>query len=377
MRMSDVTLILLAAGGSTRFGLAAKKQWLYQDEKPLWLKVADDFRENFEFAEIVIVAPPSETGYMGLFCGDRIVSGGNSRSESLANALEDIRTPYALVNDIARCCLDIEMIKGILSRKGEADVIVPALKVVDTVYYGDKAVDRDKIKMIQTPQLSRTDILAKALAAAAEFTDESSAVAAIGGSVRFVNGSQAAQKLTTLDDLRRLPCLSPPSSRTFAGFGIDTHAFEEGRSMLLGGVKIDAPFGYRAHSDGDVLIHALIDALLGAAGMGDIGEHFPDTDESYAGADSTELLEEVMSLIRGVGLEPAHVDLTILTETPRLSGYKGAMRSSLAKIMNISERNINIKATTSEKMGFIGRKEGTTVHAVATLGYYNWMKEIS
>jgi len=146
--------------------------------------------------------------------------------------------------------------------------------------------------------------------------------------------------------------------------------------MIMGGAKIDSPFGFKAHSDGDVLVHALIDAILGAAGMGDIGEYFPDTDEKYAGADSMQLLEEVMALVRDVGLDLIHADATVITEVPKLSVYKSAIRSSLAKAMAISRRHINIKATTSEKMGFIGRKEGTTVHAVVTLGYYNWMEEM-
>jgi len=370
--VKDTTLILLAAGSSSRFDLPVKKQWIYLDGQPLWVQVTEAFERAAAFGRIVVTAEPGERKYMARFADHTFVAGGASRQESLANALAEVETPWVLVSDIARCCLDPEMLKRILEHKGEAECIAPALRAVDTVYYAKSPVNRDEIRLIQTPQLSRTETLRRALKEAKEFTDESSAIHALGEPVLLVEGSERAHKLTRREDLKRLDCLKPPARESFTGFGLDIHAFEAGKTMKLGGVTIDAPMGFKAHSDGDVAIHALIDALLGAAGMGDIGEHFPDTDPRWKGADSMQLLEAVLQRIRGVGLEPRHADLTILAQTPRLGGYKERIRRTLAQALDLSPARVNIKATTAEKMGFVGRKEGVTVHAVATLEIYDW-----
>lgn len=373
--MEEITLILLSAGGSTRFGLGCKKQWLYQNREPLWLKVAKDFESSFSFREIVVVAHETEKDYMSLFADYRFVTGGNSRQESLKNALESVKSGYVLVSDVARCCIDTEMVQRILSHMGEADCIVPAIGVADTVYLGAESVERDRIKLIQTPQLSDTAILRKALENG-EYTDESSAIVGYGGSVLFVEGSHSAHKLTRVEDLKRIPCLKPPSPIHFCGFGIDTHSFEDGKKMYICGVEIDSPFGFRAHSDGDVAIHALIDALLGASGLGDIGSHFPDDDSSYEGVDSALLLEKSVEMVRSVGFEIVNVDMTIVAEVPRLARYRERMRRRVAEIVGLRADRVSIKATTSEKMGFIGRKEGVTVHATATLGYFDWTEAV-
>ena len=373
--MLDITLILLAAGSSSRFGLPIKKQWLYQGNKPLWLAVADNFQNSFNFAKIIIVSSPDEIAYMKQFSNYLCVTGGNSRSASLQNALAQVETPFVLVNDIARCCMDTEMVKRVIIRKEEAACIVPVLKAVDTLYLDQEPIDREKVRIIQTPQLSHTNILKKALESTGEFTDESSAIRALGASVLFVEGSIKAHKLTTQSDLRKLPCLLPPASDTFIGFGIDIHPFQEGKEMKLCGITIDSPFGFKAHSDGDVAIHALIDALMGASGMGDIGELFPDTDAVYAGADSSVLLQEVVKRIRAFGFEISNVDMTILAQTPKLLPYKQAMREQISTLLRIAPIRTNIKATTAEKMGFVGREEGVTVQAVASLKYFNW-KEV-
>jgi len=374
--LQDITLILLAAGSSTRFGMAAKKQWLYQGDRPLWLDVANNFKDKFHFGKIVIVSSAKEIAYMKNFADFEYVVGGNSRQQSLSNALQVVQTPYVLVNDIARCCIDKDMIDRVISNKDKASCIVPALKSVDTVYLDDTPVDREQIKLIQTPQLSKTKILKEALSQGKEFTDESSAIKSMGESVLFVEGSSVAHKLTTQDDLGKLPCLTKPSTRTLVGYGIDIHPFEDGKEMKLCGIEIDSPFGFKAHSDGDVAIHAIIDALMGAAGMGDIGELFPDTDDEYAGADSTKLLEDVVSRILSFALVINNVDITILAQTPRLLEYKAQMRAKIASLLKIDKNRVNIKATTAEKLGFVGRKEGVTVHAVASLQYFDWTERV-
>jgi 2-C-methyl-D-erythritol 4-phosphate cytidylyltransferase/2-C-methyl-D-erythritol 2,4-cyclodiphosphate synthase len=144
--------------------------------------------------------------------------------------------------------------------------------------------------------------------------------------------------------------------------------------MFLGGVNIDSSFGFKAHSDGDILIHSIIDALLGACGAGDIGEFFPDTDKKYKNADSKLLLKYIVEFINNVGFEIVNIDLTILAEVPKINPYKIQIKTTMAKLLNIPKYKINIKATTSEKMGFIGRKEGVAVLSTANLKYYDWTK---
>jgi 2-C-methyl-D-erythritol 4-phosphate cytidylyltransferase/2-C-methyl-D-erythritol 2,4-cyclodiphosphate synthase len=264
------------------------------------------------------------------------------------------------------------MIKRILLAKEEASCIVPVLPVTDTLYLDNVPIDREKVKIIQTPQLSNTTLLKQALQTETLFTDDSSAIASLGKTIYFVEGSSKAHKLTTLDDLQKVTCLQAPSNRTLTGFGIDIHPFEKGKQMFLCGVAIDVDYGFKAHSDGDVAIHALIDALLGAAGMGDIGELYPDTDKSYAGADSTLLLQDTVKRIVSYGYVIGNIDMTIMAEAPKINPYKEQMRDKLSSILGIRKNFVNIKATTAEKLGFVGRKEGVTVHAVANLNYINW-----
>ncbi len=367
--MLDTTLILLGAGSSSRFKSQVKKQWLYTKENPLWLDVAERFEQSAEFDNIIIVSSSEDIQHMRHFASYDYVPGGNSRQKSLSNALQHVNSKYVMVSDIARCCVPKEMIQRILEARKDASCIVPVLSVTDTLYLDGQPIDREKTKIIQTPQLSVTKLLKKALETETLFTDDSSAIASLGEKVHFVEGSVSAHKLTTQDDLQKLSCLEKASARTMTGFGIDIHPFEDNKTMFLCGVKIDSDYGFKAHSDGDVAIHALIDALLGAAGMGDIGELYPDTDQVYAGADSKILLQDTVKRIHAFGYEIGNIDMTIMAEVPKLLPYKQAMKKTLASLLGIRKNFINIKATTAEKLGFVGRKEGVTVHAVANLTY--------
>jgi 2-C-methyl-D-erythritol 2,4-cyclodiphosphate synthase len=152
-----------------------------------------------------------------------------------------------------------------------------------------------------------------------------------------------------------------------SGVGWDSHRFEEGRALVLGGVRVEHPLGLAGHSDADVLTHAVIDALLGAAGLGDIGVHFPDTDERWRDADSLELLRTVVGLLRDAGLSPVNVDATVACEAPRLGGYRDEMRASLASAVGLPAAAVNVKFTTAERMGFVGRGEGVAALAIATV----------
>lgn len=372
--MSNTTLILLAAGSATRFGNNVKKQWLYTDEIPLWLHVAEHFEASVDFEKIIIVSTAEEIVAMQNFASYQYVQGGNSRQASLHNALTHVDSSYVMVSDIARCCVPSDMIQHILSAKEEASCIAPVLPATDTLYLDGKPIDRDKTKIIQTPQLSNTKLLKKALQTKTLFSDDSSAIASLGETVHFIKGSAKAHKLTTIEDLQKVTCLKAPSNRTLTGFGIDIHPFEAGKQMLLCGVPIDVDYGFKAHSDGDVAIHALIDALLGATGMGDIGEIYPETEDAYAGVDSKVLLHDTVKRINAYGFSIGNIDMTIMAEAPKLLPYKNEMKRVISDILGIRQNFVNIKATTAEKLGFVGRKEGVAVHAVANLTYLDWKK---
>lgn len=371
--MPDLTLVMLGAGTSSRFNQKAKKQWLRIDDAPLWFHATQNLAQKYSFAKIIVTASKDEMHYMQKFSNDFvIVEGGDTRQASLSNALLHVKTPFVLVSDSARPCISEGMMERLLERKGHCDIAVPYLSVVDTVVYHESTINRDDVKLIQTPQLSSTNILKKALNTTIQYTDDSSAIKAMGGIVNFVQGDESAKKITCKEDLKHIPCLKAPSSTLLVGNGFDVHSFEEGKVMMLGGIEIDKTVGFRAHSDGDVLIHALIDALLGASGAGDIGELFPDNDANYKDIDSKILLKKVCHFLESVGFEIVHCDMTIMAEFPRLSPFKDAMRFCLANLMGIAPIHVNIKATTTEKLGFIGRKEGVGVSAIATLKYYDW-----
>lgn len=372
--MADLTLILLAAGSSSRFECDVKKQWLRIGHEPLWQFVARKCVETKLFDKLIITSSNDDIEFMKNYDSFTFVEGSTTRQKSLKNALKEVETDYVLVSDIARSCINEDFLQKIISKKGDADCIVPYLKVNDTIVYENKTIDREQVKRIQTPQLSRTSVLKDSLETDEEFTDESSAIVANGGSREFVLGENEAEKITYIRDLNKISCLSKPSSDTLSGTGFDVHAFDDEEEMYLGGVKIDSDFGFKAHSDGDVAIHALIDALLGAAGMGDIGEMFPDSSDEFKNIDSKILLQRVVKKIYNFGFIIVNVDLTIAAQTPRIGKYKLQMRKTIADILNCESNRVNIKATTTEKLGFIGRSEGVGVLANANLKYFDWTK---
>ena len=371
--MPDLTLVMLGAGSSSRFHQKTKKQWIRVGDVPLWQFSTETLSQLYPFLKIIVTSAPEDLAYIKKF-SDSItyVEGGDSRQASLRNALAHVDTPWVLVSDIARPCIDKAMLDRLLAASVHHECVVPYLPVVDTVVYEGVTINRDNVRLIQTPQLSQTFLLKKALDTTIEYTDDSSAIAAMGGKVAYVLGCPNAKKLTCKEDIALIPCLKAPSSSPFIGYGFDVHAFEEGKAMFLGGVEVHQNIGFRAHSDGDVAIHALIDALLGAAGAGDIGELFPDTDMQYKGVDSKVLLRHVCAFIERVGFEIVHCDIAIMAEFPKLGHLKDTIRFALAKEMGIRAGHVNIKATTTEKLGFVGRKEGVAVSATVTLKYADW-----
>ena len=374
--MSEITLIVLCAGNSSRFNLTAKKQWLRIENSPLWLYVVNRIQKISHFEKIIIASHKDELNYMKNFSDDFIfVEGGDSRQESMKNALKEVTSEYVMVTDVARACIPEEVIENLILSKDDADCIVPVLNVSDTVTFKKETIDRNEVKLIQTPQLSRTEILRDSLNTHIEFTDDSSAIKSNNGTIKFIEGSVKSKKITFQEDINTISCLKAPCPNFFTGTGFDIHPFEDNKKMFLGGVNIDVPYGFKAHSDGDVLIHSLIDALLGATGAGDIGEFFPDTNMEYKNIDSKVLLKKIVKFIYNVGYEIVNVDLTIIAQKPKINPYKNVIKTTIANLLGLDKQFVNIKATTAEKLGFIGRAEGVAVQSIATVKYYNWKRK--
>lgn len=420
---------------------AVKKQWIRVNGKPLWLFVADSLNARYKFQKVIITANALEVAYMKRFCDYEIVCGGNTRQKSLENALRCVDSEFVAVSDAARFGVDFEVLDRLFAVDLDTiDCVIPVLSVADTIFMESesenspslaesfafdspslaevqsyfspsladgargwvksqnssesncdspkssanlvrKYLNRNAIKLVQTPQISRVSVLQKALKLG-DFSDESSAINALGGRIATIKGSKTLDKITHFEDLKRiLNCChyerseesnaqksqNPTQNDIFIGYGFDTHRFCKGNEVVLCGVKIPCEFGIEAHSDGDVALHALMDALLGAVGAGDIGEWFPPNDVKFKGADSLELLGQVVDFVRSVGFEIINVDLMILAEIPKITPHKDKMIAILSTALNLPKNRINIKATTMEKMGFIGRKEGICTKAVAGL----------
>lgn len=374
------TLILMAAGDSTRFCKSStiKKQWLRIESKPLWLFVADYLSGFYNFDKVIITASKMDLKYMRKMCQYTIIEGGKSRCESLQNALIEVDSEYVLVNDVARFDVPKEIVENLFSTMLEysCDCVAPKVGISDTILYDNAYIDREKLFKIQTPQLSKTQTLIKALNSH-QSTDESSAIKAFGGKVAYIQGSERLSKITFAKDIKALKdyakCgTNANSAAFFIGGGIDVHSFEEGKKMMLGGVHIPSSFGFKAHSDGDVLLHALADSILGAMGAGDIGEWFPDTNPEFHNADSKMLLKEILDFAKSVGFMIQNLDVTLIAQIPKINPHKRAIQESLSQILEIPLYAINIKATTTENLGFIGRSEGVCAMCSIMLKPTNW-----
>lgn len=369
--MKDISLILLSAGDSTRFGLAQKKQWLRSGTKPFWLIALENLLSAYEFKEVIIVSnePEKMRVFAPNFC---YIKGGKTRQESLKNALSVASSEFALTSDAARICVSKELVARLVSAvENGADCAIPVLKCSDSVIYENNYINRESLELIGTPQISLTRLLKTALETEEIFTDDSAAMSKIGAKIAKVKGDEKAFKLTYKEELKKLD-LKAPDSLCFNGHGFDVHRFKEGDFITLCGVKIPFDKGILAHSDGDAPLHALCDALFGAAGIGDIGEFFPDNDERFRGADSLKLLEQSAKIVRSFGFEIINADITILCEKPKITPHKEQMRQNVAQALNIAQNFVNIKATTMEKMGFIGSGEGLGAIANATIKYFEW-----
>ncbi len=383
--------IILAAGQGSRLAPATggtRKQFLHHEGHPLYWRSVLTMSATPELAGVVLVFPAQEldrrSAELEAFRamadpGVRIlaVSGGDRRQDSVRLGLAALPQDCArvLVHDSARPFFTPALVRSLLDAlTDEIGAVIPAIPVTDTI----KQIDNDRVlatlprhalRAVQTPQLFPTALLRRVhdqtLREDWTVTDDASMIERAGHGVRIVPGETANLKITTPEDLRVLATPAPlPVPCT--GFGYDVHAYGGNRPMVLGGMPIaGAPF-VKAHSDGDVLLHALCDAILGCLGLGDIGEHFPDNDDRFENISSGILLSEVMDKARSQGLTITHVDLTVIAQTPRLTPHKAAIRSNVARLLELGDQQVNVKATTEEHLGFTGRKEGIKAVAVVT-----------
>ena len=392
LRDDRIIAIIAAAGRGERLGGSLPKQFLKIRGRTMLEMSVEAFEKNRSVDEIFVVANPDYYELTRELCEKfskvtRIVRGGKERQDSVAVALdllcesedrpqsESLHEPeqrvgsIVLIHDGARPFVSDGLITAVAEAAADFGAAVPAVPVKDTIRqtYGEKSrtLKRESLFCVQTPQGFRTSLLKEAMKKAENDgflgTDDASLAERLGINISMVRGEEKNRKITTREDFE---------TEMRIGTGYDVHRLVEGRKLVLCGVEIPHEKGLLGHSDADVALHALMDAMLGAAGLGDIGRHFPDTDEKYSGISSLKLLKQVAELLREEGYFLGNADITIIAQRPKLAGYIPRMRAIIAEIMDCEEDKINIKGTTTEKLGFVGREEGIAAEAVCILYRY-------
>ena len=369
--MSGTAAILLCAGGSARMGFdklltpIAGKTAIERSLDALLSGGADS---------VVFAVSPSSRAYVeALACPvpHAVVDGGETRAKSVKHALDAVKNAEIVaIHDAARCMVSPEIVRASIESARRYGSGVVAAKAADTtMLLGTDGLpvplEREKLVRMQTPQTFRLSEIKRAYEGdLSRATDDCSLYIAAGYTPKFVfvSGEHANQKLTSAEDW-----LLALATYAHVGTGFDTHRLVEGRRLVLGGVEIPFEKGLLGHSDADVLTHAVIDALLGAASLGDIGRHFPDSDPAYEGADSISLLEEAVRRVHAAGYRVGHVDATVIAQRPKLAPYWPGMRARLAAAMDVEPAAVSLKATTTEGMNDEGRGLCISAQAAATV----------
>lgn len=376
---TPVAAIVVAAGKGLRAGGTVPKQFALWHGKPL-VRHSVESLISAGIAPVVVAIPQGwETvaaAALQELPGIVFVHGGATRRESVALALEALAEDapaHVLIHDAARPILPRAVIDGLLAALATAPGAIPVLPVVDSVVRGKDglrraAVERDGLYRVQTPQaFEYAAIFAahRSWTGGPEAGDDAQVAEAAGLPVALVPGDEALRKVTFASDLET--AVTPVSTFPRTGMGFDVHRLVAGQELWLCGVKIDHSKGLSGHSDADVAIHALVDALLGAIAAGDIGDHFPPSDPQWKGASSDRFLAHAAKLVTQSGHAIGHVDVTIICEAPKIGPHKAAMRARLAEILHLPLECVSVKATTTERLGTTGRGEGIAAQAVATV----------
>lgn len=375
-------VLIVAAGRGSRFGGELPKQYADLDGAPVIRRTVEAFLGHPGIGEIRVVIHPDDIGlYRAATAGLAIaepILGGAERQDSVRNGLEAIAAaaPDAvLIHDAARPAITPSIIDAVLSALESETGAIPVLPVVDTLKRrGDGAAlgetfDRATVLRAQTPQGFRfADILAAhRVAAGRTLTDDAAVMEAAGHRVVGVPGEERNIKITTNEDLEAMQSATGPSFEFRTGNGYDVHRFEPGDSVIVCGVTVPHTAKLAGHSDADVGLHAITDALLGAIAAGDIGDHFPPSDPQWRGAASDRFLAHAQKLVANTGGETVHVDVTIVCEAPKIGPHRTAMRARVAEILGLTVDRVSVKATTTEQLGFTGRREGIAALATATV----------
>jgi 2-C-methyl-D-erythritol 4-phosphate cytidylyltransferase/2-C-methyl-D-erythritol 2,4-cyclodiphosphate synthase len=368
--------LVVAAGSGSRIGGDVPKQYRRVGGKALLAHALDALRHPRIDEVRVVIGPGQEELYRGAVGERRLpapVVGGAERQDSVLQGLQAIEgADVVLIHDAARAFLPAAVIDRLLDALETSDGAVPVLPVVDTLaraegMLGDR-VTRENLVRVQTPQAFRFEaILAAHRAWSGSATDDAQVARAAGLSVETVEGDAMLEKLTYEADFAQWEERLRARMVSRTGMGFDVHAFEPGDGLWMGGILIPHVRGLKGHSDADVVLHAITDALLGAIGEGDIGQHFPPSDPQWRGAASSRFVEHARGLIEARGGRIDHVDATVICEAPKVGPHRDAMRIRLAELLGLPLPRVSIKATTSERLGFTGRGEGIAAQAIATV----------
>ena len=378
MTPKKISAVICAAGKGERAAFGKNKLLAPLHGAPALYHTLKKF-DIPEIDEVIVTSSEFDFKEISALCapfGYKVVIGGDTRTKSVINALKEVTGDIVLIHDGARPYLSHKLICDCIESVKTYGSGICALNVTDTAVYSNYGViterlDRDSLYLVQTPQGFVTEDIKNAYSLAdGDYTDDSAVYGQFISPPRIIAGERENIKLTYKDDFDR-PVRTmfnfKPESGERVGFGVDVHAFGEGKFVTLAGVKIECGKTLIAHSDGDAAIHALMDALLSAAGLKDIGHYFPDTDKKYKGADSGKLLKEVIKLVKGAGFTAVNISLSIQAETPRLSPHIDEMKKRLSGFTGVAEDNIAISAGTCEKLGFVGESLGICAYAAVSI----------
>ncbi|WP_313802060.1 bifunctional 2-C-methyl-D-erythritol 4-phosphate cytidylyltransferase/2-C-methyl-D-erythritol 2,4-cyclodiphosphate synthase [Sphingobium sp.] len=382
--MTEKTVALLvAAGQGSRAGGDIPKQFRLIGGKPVLAHAVDALARHPAIDDIVLVVGAGQESAAREALAGRpvaaIIQGADSRRGSVRAGLEHIASSggaaHVLIHDAARPFIPDAVIDRLLCALADAPGAIPALPVADTLVRNENSlagdvVDRDGLSRVQTPQAFHFDMILSAHRAwdsAREATDDAQILRHCGGDIILVAGDERLEKLTYAEDFLRAEARLRAVRSTRTGMGYDVHRLAANEELWLCGIRVPHERGLAGHSDADVAIHALVDALLGALAEGDIGSHFPPSDPQWRGVASSRFLEYAAERVAKRDGIIEHVDLTLICEAPKIGPYRQAMRSRIAEILGLSLDRVSVKATTTERLGFAGRREGIAAQAVATL----------
>jgi 2-C-methyl-D-erythritol 4-phosphate cytidylyltransferase/2-C-methyl-D-erythritol 2,4-cyclodiphosphate synthase len=384
-----VTAIIAAGGAGLRLGAGVPKQLLEVGETSILQRSVSAFGDHPEVDEIIVVLPPDLVRVPPIEPGDgwgfEVVAGGARRQDSVANGFRAIspKAEIVLIHDAARPLVTNDLISRTIQAAVRHGAAIAAQPVSDTVKRVSRTQDgvaivetipRESIFLAQTPQGFRVDVLRDAIAlgeSGVEATDEAALAERAGHAVHIVEAPAKNLKITTAEDLvearRRLNDEPIRIMAERVGTGYDLHRLVEGRPLLLGGIAIPSPRGALGHSDADVVCHAATDAILGAASLGDIGGHFPDSDQRWKDASSIDLLRQAVAVVHKAGFRVVNLDVVVILEMPKIAPHLLQIRTQLARVLEIVVERVSVKGKTNEGVDAVGRGEAIAAHAVALL----------